>query len=580
MDATGKKSSILTPIIIESPGGGLDTRCAITRRGANDIVVRSGSPLSIDISKSPDSQNVIFQGGLIRVRPCIWDKGVTFMTTLPSGVQKIERITVNGTTPFNGYIAATKTNLYCKPLTSATWTSLGALTNYTSFVQPFPQQFKIFLQKVFYCECVNAVKYWDGNIAGSFANLATAGAPQAANFMEVFANRLFFAGIKTGGVAYPNSYCWTDYLTYNNFTTGSSGYDTIAEDEDAFITGLRMMDDKLYLFTMNKIWVISEVGYPYYFTRKVFSEMVGCIAPGSIQKTQAGLVFLGSDRNVWCIPRGGGLPVIISKEIFPLLTKYFDLNLNTVSNIWNAFVPIRWATAYVAPQDGLYYLLAPQEYSSGVWGYNSGVVWNYEENNWSSIAYTVPFGALTAISSFSFPVMNSEGWESALGGFGNGRTCIFGTLRAHSDSISLRADNYYDITPPAKFVGANIDWYYTTKPFFFGGDTFKIESVEINSGCLDRATGYSLYADVLVYNDEMDVEAEGASSSSPNYSYPNVETIPISFNEPKACFRSTGRIFQIKLRPYRPGTTILDTRYSDISRILVKVLPRGERWAR
>lgn len=82
-------------------------------------------------------------------------------------------------------------------------------------------------------------------------------------------------------------------------------------------TGVAVLDSRLILFSSQEIWLGVPSAYPSQFQFVPLDTTVGLPNgfSGTLLNTELGLVFLGSDRNLRLLPRGGGLSVIINPSI-------------------------------------------------------------------------------------------------------------------------------------------------------------------------------------------------------------------------------------------------------------------------
>jgi hypothetical protein len=109
---------------------------------------------------------------------------------------------------------------------------------------------------------------------------------------------------------------WCDRGNPGVWTGGNSGFEDLLSMK-GYGTGGAVVDNRLILFSTDEIWVGVPASYPAQFQFAPLDTTIGCPAEnsGTVQNTELGLIFLGSDNNLRLLPRGGGLSVIINPSI-------------------------------------------------------------------------------------------------------------------------------------------------------------------------------------------------------------------------------------------------------------------------
>lgn len=158
----------------------------------------------------------------------------------------------------------------------------------------------------------------------------------------------------------------------SNWTGEGSGFEDLTDMKG---DGLRIVgtdDNRVLLFSSREIWYGVSATYPAQFQFFPFDRTVGCLAARTLIQTDAGILFLGSDRAVHLIPRGGGITQIISATMRDALAS-IGLQLQDQSH-FATYDPIR----------KLYYLFIDFGFYTSVY---FGFVLNIVTGEWGRIEY-------------------------------------------------------------------------------------------------------------------------------------------------------------------------------------------------
>lgn len=147
------------------------------------------------------------------------------------------------------------------------------------------------------------------------------GAPQAVA-VDVFDNYLLAFNIRNQNAA--SRIQWCARGDPSNWTGEGSGFEDLLEMKGRGTAVRGTEDGRVYLFTTHEIWYGIRAAYPAQFQFFPYHSSVGCANPRTIQATQAGYLFLGSDRQLYLLPRGGGELAPIATSLTPILRTLFQ----------------------------------------------------------------------------------------------------------------------------------------------------------------------------------------------------------------------------------------------------------------
>jgi hypothetical protein len=124
-------------------------------------------------------------------------------------------------------------------------------------------------------------------------------------------------------IPYPTRVQWSDRgncLDIIPTSVNLAGYEDLL-DARGQGTGAAVVENKVILFTEDETWQGVELGVPGFaqFQFTPLDRSVGCRRPFTIQTTPDGVMFVGQDNYIYLIPKTGGPPVLVSKQIAQLL---------------------------------------------------------------------------------------------------------------------------------------------------------------------------------------------------------------------------------------------------------------------
>ena len=154
------------------------------------------------------------------------------------------------------------------------------------------------------------------NSSNAFGFSALTNAP-GAKYVTVFDNRLVFANIAAPN-AFPQRVQWSARGNPELYTAPDGGFEELL-DARGVITRVMTLDDRLIIFFGEEIWQGLKAPFPFTFSFSQMHPTVGTDAPWSVTETPHGLVFLGSDLNVYLLPRGSGSLVPLGGDTWRLL---------------------------------------------------------------------------------------------------------------------------------------------------------------------------------------------------------------------------------------------------------------------
>ena len=152
--------------------------------------------------------------------------------------------------------------------------------------------FDNFLNTVLVTNGVNPPFSWSG--AGNAAAMTVPTGLTTAKFVKQYENYCILANVTVSATAYPSRWYWSTIKTID--TWNSADFIEVEKDDGQEITGCKVLGDALIIFKERKIikYIFTgERDIP--FIGKRTASAVGCVAPGSIQEVDNGLVFLSYD---------------------------------------------------------------------------------------------------------------------------------------------------------------------------------------------------------------------------------------------------------------------------------------------
>lgn len=233
----------------------------------------------------------------------------------------------------------------------------------------------------------NYAYIWPGPHASSgntFSTLtaAPAGAMAVAFFDErvVFANSLL-GGV--GGIRLPQRITWSgrgDPWTYAEPDGGGEDITSMRGE----ITKMIPDGDRLIVFSQDEIWQGLRAAFPFDLQFFPLDRSVGCGDPRTVQSTPSGIVFQGSDFNVYLLPKGGAAAVPIGNAVWPLIKRDQDITIVRGVKSFAVFDKLRGE-----------YELFPSTVlgASRLWPNRSYVCGMTESVTWSSRSYTDRFSS-------------------------------------------------------------------------------------------------------------------------------------------------------------------------------------------
>lgn len=139
-------------------------------------------------------------------------------------------------------------------------------------------------------------------------------APKAAA-VGTFDNYIVAWNTFEGGGQLQNRVRWCQRGNPSNWTGEGSGFEDLLDMVGQGTACIGMQDNRLILFSEFETWYGVSATYPAQFQFFPLEKAIGCAHAKTIQKTDAGLVFLGSDQRLRLLPYGGGLSVPLCPQM-------------------------------------------------------------------------------------------------------------------------------------------------------------------------------------------------------------------------------------------------------------------------
>lgn len=179
----------------------------------------------------------------------------------------------------------------------------------------------------------------------------------------------------------------------SNWTGEGSGFEDLLAMRGFAMKVVPTEDSRFIVFSDKEIWYGVSAAYPAQFQFYPLDGTHGCSAPQTIQTTDLGILYLGSDNKIRLLPKGGGpshvLAPSISKYLQPLASFGVGFTLTTSFAVWDA-------------AQRMYYLF----YDPGFLNTKRCFVVNVETGEWGSCAYntTVPSVGIATLPVTSGPM--------------------------------------------------------------------------------------------------------------------------------------------------------------------------------
>ena len=184
-----------------------------------------------------------------------------------------------------------------------------------------------------------------------------------ADYVEYFANRLWFAGIKND----PFGIRWGAPAPYHKVLPALSR-EVLVEDDNSSITAIHPLGEQMVAFKQDSIWIMVDIGVDEFDLRQYVPKRVvagvGCVVNSSVQKIRGNLIFLAEDG----IYAFDGTPDI--KKLSDRIQKTVDL----IDVGQRPFVSsVNWKKYSL-------YLLAVS--TDGAQNNDTVFAWDYKNNSW------------------------------------------------------------------------------------------------------------------------------------------------------------------------------------------------------
>lgn len=129
-----------------------------------------------------------------------------------------------------------------------------------------------------------------------------------------FDDRLVFGAITDGGTRYPQRVQWSARGNPSIYTEPTGGF----EELTGMNGGVRKVVadvGRVVIFGEKEIWAGYRAPFPFDFRFEPIHKSLGIMDIKTAQETPIGIVFQGSDANVYALPAGGSSPIPIGQPI-------------------------------------------------------------------------------------------------------------------------------------------------------------------------------------------------------------------------------------------------------------------------
>jgi hypothetical protein len=159
---------------------------------------------------------------------------------------------------------------------------------------------------------------------------------------------------------------WCQRGNPSNWTGEGSGFEDLLQMR-GYGTAIRATaDGRLILFGSEQIWYGIGAAYPAQFQFAPLDPQVGCHAGRTVQETDEGLMFLGSDNALRLLPVGGGRSHVVVPSLGPIL-RHNTLASGIFSNSWAVYDHLtKFYHLFLNSTTGPHFVVNTR---TGEWGY-------------------------------------------------------------------------------------------------------------------------------------------------------------------------------------------------------------------
>jgi hypothetical protein len=177
------------------------------------------------------------------------------------------------------------------------------------------------------------------------------------------------------GNTFPTRVQWCQRGNPSNWTGEGSGFEDLLEMRGRGNRVMGTNDNRLLLFSTHEIWYGLPATYPAQFQFYPLERGFGTNAPNTIQETDLGILFLGSDLNLRLLPKGGGASQIFAPQM-----------REAIQGVSQAMGSVAFTTSWAVfdPLQRLYYLHVNQTVDSEF----KSFVLNVDTGEWGRMTYS------------------------------------------------------------------------------------------------------------------------------------------------------------------------------------------------
>lgn len=165
--------------------------------------------------------------------------------------------------------------------------------NIQGFLDQIPT-WEVFNGQLVYANGRAPLQIWDGTTS-SMTPITGNGAPDTGRYVMGYLNRLLVGSPVVTGTSRPYRVMWSDFNRPTIFNSGDAGAVELIDTDDP-IMGLTRISTYGVLVRRYSVWLILPTDAPAFYRFEKRVDRIGCIAPGSIQTTPMGVIYLGDDN--------------------------------------------------------------------------------------------------------------------------------------------------------------------------------------------------------------------------------------------------------------------------------------------
>ena len=160
---------------------------------------------------------------------------------------------------------------------------------------------------------------FDGPSRNTFSTLTNA---PIAGTVTVLDNRVIFGNVTSGGTQFVQRVMWSARGDPQTYAEPTGGTEDLLSARGT-IQKILGDGDQLVVWFDNEIWIGLKYDYPFDFQFVPLDQTIGTVSPWTVRRTPMGIMFLGSDNQVYVLPQGG-TPRPVGGDVWRYIREQID----------------------------------------------------------------------------------------------------------------------------------------------------------------------------------------------------------------------------------------------------------------